>query len=700
MLIVGCNTAFRLAFGHNMASGVAFGHNLAYGPASGLILASGPAFGHKFASGAASGLTLASGLAFGHKFTSGAASGQSFASAMASGQNLAFGAASGQNFDSGAASGHKLSSGAASGHNMASGLAFGHNIASGTASGYYMASGPAFGHNFASGVASGHNMASGAAFGHNFASGAASGQNLAFDHNGLFELITAFSHVKLIIHIGHTNGLVNHNSQIQPQLIVATAKDFKIYLFFQEDCRIFYEGVKDRRNGLIRDGDVGYTGIDSSLNKPILIKSSMSNYWLIGLIKLFKLNGFVGAQWIVVTSNTKIQFTQQIIFCEGDIINLDGFEGLVGQDCTISFIGLGLVGFIGLIGHISLIGFDVFSGGHINVGNVGLIGLVGIIGVIGLVGCISLIKLIEIISLGNTPIIGFIVHDGLISHNDLFGFSLVGHNGLVGIVSLVSHTDLIGPIGLIDLVCQNGLVGFIGLKLTGLIGLIGHISLGHNSLVSFIGLGLIGFIGLRLGSLFGLIGHIIGLNGLNGFSLVGLSGPSDIMGHISLIGLGCFIGWLTHARKKILYSNNNDPLQDHFAAAILAAAAKTHGVAIKLTSATRTTNAAIWYYCAALLVLHPFICKGEVVVTCVFYHRLDSLFFGDALQNAKQIFSTRLSKMMKYCVMKECENILRGYLYVSDLAFVILKGIYGFKFPKRFLEISSRDLTSFLLQLI
>ncbi len=41
-----------------------------------------------------------------------------------------------------------------------------------------------------------------------------------------------------------------------------------------------------------------------------------------------------------------------------------------------------------------------------------------------------------------------------------------------------------------------------------------------------------------------------------------------------------------------------------------------------------------------------------------------------------------------------CENILRGYLYVCDLAFVILKGIYGFKFPKRFFEISSRDLTS------
>ncbi len=40
---------------------------------------------------------------------------------------------------------------------------------------------------------------------------------------------------------------------------------------------------------------------------------------------------------------------------------------------------------------------------------------------------------------------------------------------------------------------------------------------------------------------------------------------------------------------------------------------------------------------------------------------------------------------------------------VFDLAFVILKRIYGVKFPKRFSEISSRDLTSsstFLLQLI
>jgi hypothetical protein len=39
------------------------------------------------------------------------------------------------------------------------------------------------------------------------------------------------------------------------------------------------------------------------------------------------------------------------------------------------------------------------------------------------------------------------------------------------------------------------------------------------------------------------------------------------------------------------------------AMATQAAAAKTHGVAIKLACATKITNAAIWYYCAALLVL-------------------------------------------------------------------------------------------------
>jgi hypothetical protein len=34
--------------------------------------------------------------------------------------------------------------------------------------------------------------------------------------------------------------------------------------------------------------------------------------------------------------------------------------------------------------------------------------------------------------------------------------------------------------------------------------------------------------------------------------------------------------------------------------------------------------------------------------------------------------------------IRECENIRNGYLYDGDLVFVILKGIYGFEFPKRF----------------
>ena len=45
-------------------------------------------------------------------------------------------------------------------------------------------------------------------------------------------------------------------------------------------------------------------------------------------------------------------------------------------------------------------------------------------------------------------------------------------------------------------------------------------------------------------------------------------------------------------------------------------------------------------------------------------------------------------------VKGDCGNIRNGYLYGGDLLFVILKGIYGFKFPKRFLEISYIDLTS------
>jgi hypothetical protein len=73
--------------------------------------------------------------------------------------------------------------------------------------------------------------------------------------------------------------------------------------------------------------------------------------------------------------------------------------------------------------------------------------------------------------------------------------------------------------------------------------------------------------------------------------------------------------------------------------AMQAAATKTHGVAVKLASATKITNAAIWYYCAALLVLLSLIRKksGSWCEWRVFSSLagLDSV-FENALQNAKQ----------------------------------------------------------------
>jgi hypothetical protein len=125
-------------------------------------------------------------------------------------------------------------------------------------------------------------------------------------------------------------------------------------------------------------------------------------------------------------------------------------------------------------------------------------------------------------------------------------------------------------------------------------------------------------------------------------------------------------------------------------------AAATHlelGVA---TSANEIANALAFYFCAASLYYSYWFVRESWLWHVL--SRLDSFSFGDALKNAKQLFSTRLSKMTICCIM--CENILHGYLYDGDLVFVILKGISIFKFPKRFLEISSRGLTSFLIQLI
>ncbi len=75
--------------------------------------------------------------------------------------------------------------------------------------------------------------------------------------------------------------------------------------------------------------------------------------------------------------------------------------------------------------------------------------------------------------------------------------------------------------------------------------------------------------------------------------------------------------------------------------------------------------------------------------------RLDSdSYFRDALRNSKQLFFNRLQQMTEYFVMRECENIPPQTSLYCDSAFAHMKDFFNFEFPKRFLEISCRDLNS------
>jgi hypothetical protein len=97
--------------------------------------------------------------------------------------------------------------------------------------------------------------------------------------------------------------------------------------------------------------------------------------------------------------------------------------------------------------------------------------------------------------------------------------------------------------------------------------------------------------------------------------------------------------------------------------------------------------------------------EGELVVVCeenIFFSHWTGLnsVFGNALQNATQSFFYRIPQMTKYCVMRECENIHSLISLSGDLVFSHQQGIYGFEFPQRLLEISSRDLTLFSILII
>ena len=70
-------------------------------------------------------------------------------------------------------------------------------------------------------------------------------------------------------------------------------------------------------------------------------------------------------------------------------------------------------------------------------------------------------------------------------------------------------------------------------------------------------------------------------------------------------------------------------------------------------------------------------------------------YHGDVLQFGKQLFYVRLLLMTKFFVMRECDNILSGWSCAVTTVFSQQDGIYGFKFPKRFLEISSQEISPF-----
>jgi hypothetical protein len=109
-----------------------------------------------------------------------------------------------------------------------------------------------------------------------------------------------------------------------------------------------------------------------------------------------------------------------------------------------------------------------------------------------------------------------------------------------------------------------------------------------------------------------------------------------------------------------------------------------------------------FYYFAALLMLHVCLLVREKMCWWLALARKKMWWwiasFGesyndDVLQLTKQLFSVRL--LTKFFVMRECDNILSGYLCAVTTVFSQQDGIYGFKFPKRLLEISFRDLTLF-----
>ena len=110
------------------------------------------------------------------------------------------------------------------------------------------------------------------------------------------------------------------------------------------------------------------------------------------------------------------------------------------------------------------------------------------------------------------------------------------------------------------------------------------------------------------------------------------------------------------------------------------------GVATVRSSATKIANAAsIYYLITSSFHVHSLVREKmwwwlalARKKLCWWLASFGESYHGDVLQHAKQLFSLRLPEMTKYCIMRECDNILSGYLSVVTTIFSQQDGIYDF----------------------
>jgi len=99
---------------------------------------------------------------------------------------------------------------------------------------------------------------------------------------------------------------------------------------------------------------------------------------------------------------------------------------------------------------------------------------------------------------------------------------------------------------------------------------------------------------------------------------------------------------------------------------------------------------------------YSFVREKDVACVDSYFHTLlrpDS-HFGDAIQDAKQLFLSRLSQMTNYFVMRECENIPTWISLCLTTVFSQQRGISVFKFSKRFSEFSWAKSSRYSLYLL